>query len=233
MAYFLKHLTEEIMALKKLLIPPEFISNCGRVNLTNPVVLEPTVGDPPEVELELYEDARGFWLRNGWQEFADRYSLTHGNYLLFEYKSFSRFKLVMFGANGVDVMCPASSFHNVGSNRNNQEFPEAEREEEIRGSPVAGDGGRQPARPRSAENAKQKTFMATRKGRTADGGQRGKRSQFGRDRAETSHIPAMAEHAEGMPKPGRVNTSTSSVSPSFFITINPNHMKNQYAISAD
>ncbi|CAL1400931.1 unnamed protein product [Linum trigynum] len=36
----------------------------------------------------------------------------------------------------------------------------------------------------------------------------------------------MAEHAEGMPKPGRGNTSTSSVSPSFFITINPNHMKN-------
>ncbi|CAI0554642.1 unnamed protein product [Linum tenue] len=197
MAYFLKHLTEETMALKKLLIPPEFISNCGRANLTNPVVLEPTVGDPPQVEVELYEDARGFWLRNGWQEFADRNSLTHGHYVLFEYKSFSRFKLVMFGANGVDVMCPASSFHNVGSNRN-LEFREAEQDEEARGSPVAGSGGGQPARPRFAENAKQKAFMATRKGRTADGGQSGKRNQFGKDKAETSRIPAKAEHVEVM-----------------------------------
>ncbi|CAL1400928.1 unnamed protein product [Linum trigynum] len=188
------------MALKKLLIPPEFVSNCGRANLTNPVVLEPTVGDPPQVEVELYEDARGFWLRNGWQEFADRNSLTHGHYLLFEYKSFSRTKRP--------------------------------------GSPVAGSGGGQPARPRFAENAKQKAFMATRKGRTADGGQSGKRNQFGKDKAETSHIPAKAEtshipakaeHVEGMAEPGRGNTSTSSISPSFFITINQTNMNKCYA----
>ncbi|CAI0430763.1 unnamed protein product [Linum tenue] len=108
MAHFLKHVTEETVALKKLLIPPEFVSKCGRVNLTNPVVLEPTVGDPLELEVELYEDTSGFWLRNGWQKFAYQYSLRKGHYLVFEYKSYSRFKLVMLGANGLDLEFPAS-----------------------------------------------------------------------------------------------------------------------------
>ncbi|CAI0554313.1 unnamed protein product [Linum tenue] len=223
MAYFLKHLTEETIALKRLLIPTEFVSKCGRLNLTNPVVLEPTIGNPPEVEVELYEDAMGFWLRNGWQEFADHYSLTHGHYLLFEYKSFSRFKIVILGANGVDVMCPASRFHKVGLN-GNQVFPEAEQEEETRVSPVAknmetnGGGRRQPVQPQSAEKAKQKAFMSSGKGRTADGGQRGNGSQFGRGRG----------HLEGIPEPRKENASTSSTSPSFFITISQCYMESTF-----
>ncbi|CAI0553968.1 unnamed protein product [Linum tenue] len=128
MVHFLKHLTEETLALKKLLIPPEFVSNCGKVNLTNPVVLEPTVGDVLEVEVELYEDASGFWLRNGWQELVVQYSLSHGHYLVFEYKSRSRFKLVMLGANGLNLEFPASSFVNIGPIRN-QVVPEAVEEE--------------------------------------------------------------------------------------------------------
>ncbi|CAI0429700.1 unnamed protein product [Linum tenue] len=207
--HFLKQLTEETISHKRMLIPGEFVKKFGRENLTNPVVLEPTVGDPREREMELYEDGGGFWLRNGWQELVDHYKLSHGCYLLFEYKSYSRFKLLMLGTNGLDLELPASSFVNVGSN-GNQEFPEAAEEESVdahsveilevgAGSSVVKEmntnnegGGKQPAQPRSAENAMQKGVINARKRRIADDGEsrlvkqddprrnRANRSPFGR-----------------------------------------------------
>ncbi|CAI0429449.1 unnamed protein product [Linum tenue] len=207
--HFLKQLTEETISHKRMLIPGEFVKKCGRENMTNPVVLEPTVGDPREREMELYEDGGGFWLRNGWQELVDHYKLSHGCYLLFEYKSYSRFKLLMLGTNGLDLELPASSFVNVGSN-GNQEFPEAAEEESVdahsveilevgAGSSVVKEmntnnegGGKQPAQPRSAEIAMQKGVINARKRRIADDGEsrlvkqdaprrnRANRSPFGR-----------------------------------------------------
>ncbi|CAI0554287.1 unnamed protein product [Linum tenue] len=216
--HFLKQLTEDTIKHKRMLIPGEFLKKCGRENLTNPVVLEPTVGDPREREMELYEDGGGFWLRNGWQEFVDHYKLSHGCYLLFEYKSYSRFKLLMLGANGLDWEFPASSFVNGGSN-GNQEFPEAEEEESVYAHSVEILGpsevkemnnndegvGRQPAQRRSAENPKQKGVTSARKRRTADDGERRQVNQdaprrdrangtpFGRNKDENSRIPSIAE----------------------------------------
>ncbi|CAI0429451.1 unnamed protein product [Linum tenue] len=219
--HFLKQLTEETISHKRMLIPGEFVKKCGRENMTNPVVLEPTVGDPREREMELYEDGGGFWLRNGWQELVDHYKLSHGCYLLFEYKSYSRFKLLMLGTNGLDLELPASSFVNVGSN-GNQEFPEAAEEEsvdahsvEILGSSVVKEmntnnegGGKQPAQPRSAEIAMQKGVINARKRRIADDGEsrlvkqdaprrnRANRSPFGRGKDENSRIPSIAEQED-------------------------------------
>ncbi|CAL1408807.1 unnamed protein product [Linum trigynum] len=221
MTYFLKQLTEDSITHKRLLIPAEFVKKCGRENLTNPLVVEPTVGDPRERELELYEDGGVLWLRNGWQEFVDHYKLTHGCFLLFEYKSYSRFKLLMLGANGLELELPVSGFVNVGLN-GSQEFPEAEEEEsvdansvEILGSSVVKEmnnnvegGGRQPAQPRCAENAKQNGVMSARKRKTADDGEwrkanqegpranRANGSPFRRDKAESSRIPSMTEHED-------------------------------------
>ncbi|CAI0554286.1 unnamed protein product [Linum tenue] len=222
MTYFLKQLTEDSITHERLLIPAEFVKKCGRENLTNPLVVEPTVGDPRERELELYEDGGVLWLRNGWQEFVDHYKLSHGCFLLFEYRSYSRFKLLMLGANGLELELPVSGFVNVGLN-GNQEFPEDEEEEsvdansvEILGSSVVKEmnnnvegGGRQPAQPRCAENAKQNGVMSARKRRAADDGEWRKANQegpranrangnpFRRDKAESSRIPSMTEH-EGL-----------------------------------
>ncbi|CAI0553938.1 unnamed protein product [Linum tenue] len=219
--HFLKQLTEDTIKHKRMLIPGEFLKKCGRENLSNPVVLEPTVGDPREREMELYEDGGGFWLRNGWQEFVDHYKLSHGCYLLFEYKSYSRFKLLMLGANGLDWEFPASSFVNGGSN-GNQEFPEAEEEESVYAHSVEILGpsevkemnnndegvGRQPAQRRSAENPKQKGVTSARKRRTADDGERRQVKQdaprrdrangtpFGRNKDENSRIPSIAEQED-------------------------------------
>ncbi|CAI0553970.1 unnamed protein product [Linum tenue] len=227
MTHFLKHLTEETIALKKLLIPPEFVGKCGRVNLTNPVFLEPTVGEA--LEVELYEDATGFWLRNGWQELVAQYSLSHGHYLVFEYRSFSRFKLVMLGANGLELEFPASGSVNVGPN-GNQVVPEAVEEEmavntdsvELLGTSLVkdmnnnnnnnGGGGRQQTQLGSCENAKinarkRKIRIGIRApyyrrikrkekrkvDQEAPKAHRVNGSPFGRDKAETSRIPAMAE----------------------------------------
>ncbi|CAI0553942.1 unnamed protein product, partial [Linum tenue] len=221
MTYFLKQLTEDSITHERLLIPAEFVKKCGRENLTNPLVVEPTVGDPRERELELYEDGGVLWLRNGWQEFVDHYKLSHGCFLLFEYRSYSRFKLLMLGANGLELELPVSGFVNVGLN-GNQEFPEDEEEEsvdansvEILGSSVVKEmnnnvegGGRQPAQPRCAENAKQNGVMSARKRRAADDGEWRKANQegpranrangnpFRRDKAESSRIPSMTEHED-------------------------------------
>ncbi|CAI0429418.1 unnamed protein product [Linum tenue] len=135
MTYFLKQLNEDTFIHKRLLIPGEFVKKCGRRNLTNPVILEPIVGDPMEREMELYEDGSRFWVRNGWQELVDHYKLSHGCYLVFEYKSYSRFKLLMLGANGLDLEFPVSGYVNVGRN-GNQEFQEVEEEESVDGDSV-------------------------------------------------------------------------------------------------
>ncbi|CAI0553940.1 unnamed protein product [Linum tenue] len=127
----------------------------------------------------------------------------------------------MLGANGLELELPVSGFVNVGLN-GNQEFPEDEEEEsvdansvEILGSSVVKEmnnnvegGGRQPAQPRCAENAKQNGVMSARKRRAADDGEWRKANQegpranrangnpFRRDKAESSRIPSMTEHED-------------------------------------
>ncbi|KAJ4843264.1 hypothetical protein Tsubulata_009867 [Turnera subulata] len=89
---FIKVISAELLAAKKLLIPSEFVLGKG-TSLANVVVLRVPGGE--EWQMEVLRCNGDVWFCNGWQEFAEFYSLKHGNFVFFNNQGNSQFSVAI------------------------------------------------------------------------------------------------------------------------------------------
>ncbi|KAJ4843259.1 hypothetical protein Tsubulata_009862 [Turnera subulata] len=107
--HFFKIILGDTIHSGKLMIPPRFTRKYGK-DLPSTVILNVPTGATWRVELVRCGGAE-IWLQNGWEEFADYYSLTYGHLLLFQYKGNHDFHVLIFDMSATEIEYPLGSLH--------------------------------------------------------------------------------------------------------------------------
>ncbi|KAL6993680.1 hypothetical protein U1Q18_011792 [Sarracenia purpurea var. burkii] len=121
--HFFKIITPLVAQQRKLKIPRKFMIRYGK-NLANLVFLSVPSGAIWRVELlSSNEDA---WLCNGWEQFAEFYSISLWYFLAFRYDGKSNFHVLIFDMSASEIEYPISTTHgnqqaNINNNGNSQE----------------------------------------------------------------------------------------------------------------
>lgn len=84
-------------------MPKKFTEKHGK-DLLERVILKVPNGDVWRVDLQKSGDE--IWLKNGWWEFAEHYSLKYGHLLMFKYERFSIFGVVIFDTSATEIVYP-------------------------------------------------------------------------------------------------------------------------------
>ncbi|CAH1451129.1 unnamed protein product [Lactuca virosa] len=84
-------------------MPKKFTEKHGK-DLLERVILKVPNGDVWRVDLQKSGDE--IWLKNGWWEFAEHYSLKYGHLLMFKYEGFSIFGVVIFDTSATEIVYP-------------------------------------------------------------------------------------------------------------------------------
>ncbi|KAF7803593.1 B3 domain-containing transcription factor VRN1-like isoform X2 [Senna tora] len=91
-------------SLQSIRIPNKFTGRYGG-GLPNPVFLKPP--DGKEWRIYWTKHDNGFWLQNGWEEFASFYSLNMGHLVLFKYEGTSQFVVHIFDQSATEIEYPS------------------------------------------------------------------------------------------------------------------------------
>ncbi|KAF7815920.1 B3 domain-containing transcription factor VRN1-like [Senna tora] len=100
----------------ELRIPRSFVTKYwkGLSNSKAIVVLRVPDGGGDEWEVEWTERDGDVWLKNGWKNFADFYSIGDGHFLVFRYEGGNKFEVMVFGRDGINGRrCMRSSWNKV------------------------------------------------------------------------------------------------------------------------
>ncbi|KAF2318764.1 hypothetical protein GH714_010532 [Hevea brasiliensis] len=108
-------------------IPRKFVRRYGS-DLSSPALLKVPSGDKWKVELVKCDGE--IWLKNGWQEFVEHYSLALGSFIIFEYEQNCLFNVIIIDKSASEIDYPLSITNGDNGKPNlEQEFPEPEIEE--------------------------------------------------------------------------------------------------------
>ncbi|XP_038718041.1 B3 domain-containing transcription factor VRN1-like isoform X2 [Tripterygium wilfordii] len=97
--HFFKIILDETIREGKL-IPRKFVRKYGD-SLPNSVLLTVPGGVDWHVELSKRDDH--VWFENGWEKFADYYSLEYGHFLVFEYQGNRKFNVLIFDKSAIEI----------------------------------------------------------------------------------------------------------------------------------
>ncbi|KAL8247030.1 hypothetical protein R6Q59_008246 [Mikania micrantha] len=100
---FLKIIFSDDTPSTGIRLPEKFTEEYGK-DLSQRVTLKVPNGDVWQVDLQKSKDE--FWLKNGWEKFADRYNLGFADLLMFKYEGFSTFGVIIFNASASEIQYP-------------------------------------------------------------------------------------------------------------------------------
>ncbi|EOX91271.1 AP2/B3-like transcriptional factor family protein, putative [Theobroma cacao] len=106
----------------KLGIPTKFVKRYGN-GMSSPALLRVPNDEVWKVEPTKCDGK--VWLKNGWQEFSNHYSLEYGHFLVFRYEGFCNFHVVIFDRSASEIEYPYGS----NNHRQHKELPEQKIEE--------------------------------------------------------------------------------------------------------
>ncbi|OMO77155.1 hypothetical protein COLO4_25308 [Corchorus olitorius] len=101
--HFFKVVFEDAIREGKLGIPSKFAREYGNT-LSSPVFLKVPTG--PLWEVELAKCDGKIWLQNGWEKFAQHYSMQHGYFLVFRLEGNSHFHVLIFDRKASEIKYP-------------------------------------------------------------------------------------------------------------------------------
>ncbi|XP_038722811.1 B3 domain-containing protein REM16-like isoform X1 [Tripterygium wilfordii] len=101
--HFFKIILEDTIKAEKLGIPRKFVKNYGS-RLPNSVSLMVPTGAVWRVELLKHDD--DIWLQSGWTKFAKYFSLDYSHFLVFEYREYSQFHVLIFDKSVTEINYP-------------------------------------------------------------------------------------------------------------------------------
>ncbi|KAK6258454.1 B3 DNA binding domain - like 3 [Theobroma cacao] len=120
--HFFKIILPETLRDGKLGIPTKFVKKYGN-GMSSPALLKVPNGEVWKVELTKSDGK--VWLKNGWQEFLNHYSLEYGHFLVFRYEGNCNFHVIIFDRSASEIEYPYTS-NNHGQHK---ELPEEKIEE--------------------------------------------------------------------------------------------------------
>ncbi|XP_021274943.1 B3 domain-containing transcription factor VRN1-like [Herrania umbratica] len=120
--HFFKIILPETLRDGKLGIPTKFVKKYGNA-MSSPALLKVPNGEIWKVELTKADGK--VWLKNGWQEFLNHYSLEYGHFLVFRYEGNCNFHVIIFDRSASEIEYPYTS-NNHGQHK---ELPEEKIEE--------------------------------------------------------------------------------------------------------
>ncbi|PKI48439.1 hypothetical protein CRG98_031165 [Punica granatum] len=124
--HFFKIILHTMIQSGKLTIPQKFVRKYGaELSKSDVVLLHVPSGDAWEVKLRAGDGA--IWLENGWPDFMNFYSIKHGDFLVFCYKSRSsnEFDVLLFDKSATEIEYPIK-FHRTLSPIKTEEISDDE-----------------------------------------------------------------------------------------------------------
>ncbi|XVF17773.1 hypothetical protein REPUB_Repub10bG0152400 [Reevesia pubescens] len=115
--HFFKIILQDTIQNGKLGIPGKFVKDYGN-GMSSPACLRVPTGAVWKVELTKSDGK--IWLKNGWQEFSNHYSLEFGHFLVFRYEGNSNFHVVIFDRSASEIEYP----YTINNHRLSKEIPE-------------------------------------------------------------------------------------------------------------
>ncbi|XP_022740304.1 B3 domain-containing protein LOC_Os12g40080-like isoform X2 [Durio zibethinus] len=122
--HFFKIILEAAIRDRRLGIPRKFVRKYGN-GLSSPVVLMVPGGATWHVELTKSDGV--VWLQNGWQEFAEHYSLKYGHLLVFRYEGNCKFQVLIFDMSASEIEYPYISY--IEDHQSDEECQKPDKEE--------------------------------------------------------------------------------------------------------
>ncbi|CAN1218269.1 B3 domain-containing protein At4g01580 [Linum perenne] len=128
---FFKVIRGASLRAKKLMLPKKFARDCGGKLSGKATLLDPN-GLSWDMKIVKERGAtEKFWFKNGWKDFADYYSLSHGDFVVFHYKgrrssrSSHEFSIIIFDGEAEKEMDYPLMTRNGSSSSNNipQKYP--------------------------------------------------------------------------------------------------------------
>ncbi|KAH1047706.1 hypothetical protein J1N35_038490 [Gossypium stocksii] len=101
--HFFKVVLEDTIRSGKLEIPRKFARDYGN-HLSNPVFIKVPNGEI--WELEFTKSGGKMWLQDGWQNFAEHYSVEPGHFLVFKYEGHGYFHVIIFDRTATEIEYP-------------------------------------------------------------------------------------------------------------------------------
>ncbi|KAK8331909.1 hypothetical protein V6Z12_A10G105600 [Gossypium hirsutum] len=101
--HFFKVVLEDTIRSGKLEIPRKFARDYGN-HLSNPVFIKVPNGEI--WELEFTKSGGKMWLQDGWQNFAEHYSVEPGHFLVFRYEGHCHFHVIIFDRTATEIEYP-------------------------------------------------------------------------------------------------------------------------------
>ncbi|XVE82716.1 hypothetical protein DITRI_Ditri16bG0028300 [Diplodiscus trichospermus] len=107
--HFFKIILQDTIRNGKLGIPTKFARKYGN-GMSSPTFLRVPTGEVWKVELTKSDGK--IWLKDGWKEFSNHYSLDFGHFLVFRYEGNSNFHVVIFDSSTSEIEYPYTSNNN-------------------------------------------------------------------------------------------------------------------------
>ncbi|OMP02455.1 hypothetical protein COLO4_11082 [Corchorus olitorius] len=107
--HFFKIILQKTLRDGKLEIPKMFIRKYGN-GMSSPALLKVPSGDVWKVELRKRDGK--VWLKNGWPEFSNHYSLDQGYFLVFRYQGNCNFHVIIMDKTATEIDYPyTNNYH--------------------------------------------------------------------------------------------------------------------------
>ncbi|OMO72893.1 hypothetical protein COLO4_27400 [Corchorus olitorius] len=123
--HFFKIILQHTLLVGKLAIPKEFIKKYGKCMSSPAAFLRVPSGQVWKVELRKRDGK--VWLKKGWREFSNHYSLQHGHFVVFSYEGKCNFDVVIMDTTASEIQYPYTRNY---VSCNSKKFPEIESESE-------------------------------------------------------------------------------------------------------
>ncbi|KAF7815918.1 B3 domain-containing transcription factor VRN1 [Senna tora] len=104
--HFFKIILPKSMQDGELRIPKSFVRKYWKKGLSKSKAVVFRVPNGAKWEVEWIERDGDIWLRNGWENFANFYSIGDGHFLVFRYEGGNKFGVMVFGMSGLEIEYP-------------------------------------------------------------------------------------------------------------------------------
>jgi hypothetical protein len=99
------------------MIPRSFVKKYGK-ELSNPVTLILPNGD--KWKINWIKRDHDIWFKNGWEKFAQHYSMSFGHFLVFRFEKESQFQVIIFDKSALEINYLSKRLSSRDDQRNNQ-----------------------------------------------------------------------------------------------------------------
>ncbi|OMO72908.1 hypothetical protein COLO4_27399 [Corchorus olitorius] len=123
--HFFKIILQETLLDGKIEIPKEFIKNYGKCMSGPAALLRVPSGEVWKIEVRKCDG--NVWLRKGWRQFSNHYSLKRGQFVVFSYEGKCNFDVVIMDTTASEIQYPYTRNYVM---HNSKKFPEIESESE-------------------------------------------------------------------------------------------------------